>query len=434
MRELTAPRARWAYAARLLDGHRWAVRPTLTSIAASGTAAATTLVIARGIGAAAFGHFTVALTIALIVSIGMLTSLNYVMYQELPRAQPGNRPALVTTALFSTLVLAAGVIAVGLLASPLLTALLGIDVRTLCYSLALALAITVNQLTDSVLRGLKRFAFVANLKFAVAVGYLVASSVALLLLDIRDAEFYLVALILMYVVFAVVALAGFQVNPRSWSAARARSLYRHGAYVTVIAALVAVLFGIDVILLNRTAGQADVGAYSVYNGFPKRLLVVLLTEGIGVVLLPTLATMDKPSLLRRIRRIAPVVGLAMAVISLAASAVCFLLLRGQYPYSLELMALSAVGIGAHTVFHLYLFALSMDGVRGAKVFIACLIVGLPAALAGQALSIAWWGLVGALVAFALTNLLLVAILAFAAARLYRPRDSAAMTPVPEVAP
>jgi O-antigen/teichoic acid export membrane protein len=433
MRELTALRAHRAYAARLLDSHRWAVRPTLTSIAASGTAAATTLIIARGIGAAAFGQFTVVLTIALIVSVGMLMSLNYVMYQDLPRAQPWNRSALVTTALCSTLVLTVGVIAVGLLASPLLTALLGIDLRTLCYSLALAMAVTMNQLTDSVLRGLKRFAFVANLKFAVAVAYLVASSLALILLDIRNAEFYLVALIVMYVAFAVVALAALEVNPRSWSAARARSLYRHGAYVTAIAALVAVLFGIDVILLNRTAGQADVGAYSVYNGFPKRLLVVLLTEGIGVVLLPTLATMDKPSLLRRIRRIAPAVGIAMAVFSLAASAVCFLLLRGQYPYSLGLMALSAVGIGAHTVFHLYLYALSMDGVRGAKVFIACLIVGLPAALTCQALFIARWGLVGALVAFAITNFLLVAVVVFAAARLYRPADSTGMTHVPEVA-
>jgi len=433
MRELTAVRSRRDHAARLLDGHRWAIRPTLTSIAASGTAAATTLVIARGIGAAAFGHFTVVLTIALIVSVGMLMSLNYVMYQELPRAQPWNRSALVTTALFSTLVLAAGLVAVGLLVSPLLTALLGIDVRTLCYSLALAVAVTVNQLTDSVLRGLKRFALVANLKFTVAVAYLAASSLALLILDIRNAEFYLVALIGMYVVFAVVALAGFEVNPRSWSAARARSLYRHGAYVTAIAALVAALFGIDVILLNRAAGQADVGAYSVYNGFPKRLLVVLLTEGIGVVLLPTLATMDKPSLLRRIRRIAPAVGTAMAVISLAASAVCFLLLRGLYPYSLGLMALSAVGIGAHTVFHLYLYALSMDGVRGAKVLIACLIIGLPAALAGQALFIASWGLVGALVAFALTNLLLVALVVFAVARLYRPSDPPGLTHGPEVA-
>jgi O-antigen/teichoic acid export membrane protein len=411
-------------AGSLLAGHGWAVGPTVTSIAASGTAAATTLVIARGIGAAAFGHFTVVLTIALIVTVGMLMSLHFVMYQALPRAEPADRPALVTAALFSTLVLSVGVVAAGLLASPVLTALLGVDLRTLCFALALALAMALNQLTESFLRGLKKFVLVANLKLAVAVAYLAAAGFGLLVLGIRDVELYLVALIAMYAIFALLALVASEVVPRSWSASRASALYRHGAYVTAIAALMAVLFGVDVILLNQLADRYDVGVYSVYNGFPRRLLVVVLTEGVAVVLLPTLATADKPDLLRRIGRIGPAVGAAMAVLSFAASAVFFLVLRDDYPYSFGLMALSALGIGAHTVLHLYFFALSMDGVRGARVFIACLAAGLPVGLACQAAFIAWWGLVGALVAFALTNLLLVAVVMAGGVRHYRPAGAA----------
>jgi hypothetical protein len=194
--------------------------------------------------------------------------------------------------------------------------------------------------------------------------------------------------------------------------------------VTALAALVAVLFGIDIIMLNHMADRADVGLYAVYNGFPRRLLVVVLTEGIGVVLLPTLATMDKPALLRRLGRVAPLAAMAMAVMSLAASAVFFLLLRAEYRYSFGLMALSALGIGVHTVFHLYFFVLSMDGVRGAKVVLACLVAGSPAALACQGAFIAWWGLIGALAACALTNLLLVGVLAAAAARVYGPAVAA----------
>ncbi|MCC5579026.1 oligosaccharide flippase family protein [Microtetraspora sp. AC03309] len=411
--------------ARLLGGRGWAVWPTLVSIAASGTAATTTLVIARGIGAAAFGRFTLVLAIALIVTVGMLLNLNYVMYQELPRAEPSSRPALVTTALFTTLALGGGLVAAGLLASPLLTVLLGVDVRTLCSALALALSMTVNQLTESFLRGLKRFAFVAGLKLAVAVAYLVTAAYCLLVAGIRDAEIYLVALIVTNVVFAVVAVAGLDVVPRSWSASLARSLLRHGAYMSVIAAGTAVLFGVDVIFLNHWASGSDVGVYSVYNGFPKRLLGVVFTEGIGLVLLPVLATTDKVAALRRIGRVAPAIAAATAAFSFAASVVFFLLLRAEYPYSPGLMALSAVGIGAHTVFNLYFFALSMDGVRGARVFIACLAIGSPAALACQAAFISWWGLTGGLVAFALTNLILVAVVAAAAARVYRPETPAA---------
>jgi len=344
----------------------------------------------------------------------------------------------VTTALFATLVVGAGLTAVALVASPALTAVFGVDTRTLYFGLALALAMTVNQLTDSFLRGLRKFVFVARLKLAVAIAYLGGSSYCLLVLGISDAEFYLVALIVTNVIFAIVAAAGFDVVPRSWSPALARSLYRHGAYVTGIAALTAVLFGVDVILLNHWAEPADVGVYSVYNGFPKRLLGVVFTEGIGLVLLPTMALMDKPSLLRRIRRLAPAVFLGAAVVSFGASAVLFLVLRGGYPYSLGLMALSAAGIGAHTVFNLYFFALSMDGVRGARVFIACLALGSPAALACQAAFIAWWGLVGALVAFPLTNLAVVAIVAGVVTRRYRPspepRPLSDAGPLPESGP
>lgn len=420
-----------ARVARIVEGHRWAAGPTLVSILASGTAAATTLVIARGIGPAAFGHFTVVLSIALIVTVAMLTSLNYVMFQELPRAEPADRPALVTTALFSTLVLGTALFAAGMLAAPPLTAALGVDTRTLAFGLALALSMTVNQLTESFLRGLKRFRLVAGLKLAVAVAYLAGSAYCLLVLGIGDAEVYLTALIATNLVFAVVAVAGSEVAPRSWSPALARSLYRHGAYVTAIATFTAVLFGIDVIFLNHWAGRADVGVYSLYNGFPKRLLGVVFTDGIGLVLLPMLATTPKPALMRGIARLAPSLAAATAVVSFAAALVFFLVMGGDYPYSVGLMALAAAGIGAHAVFNLYFVALTMDGVRGAKVFIACLAAGTPAALACQAACIAWWGLVGGLVAFALTNLILVAVVAAVAGRVYRPDGPDTATPPPE---
>jgi hypothetical protein len=136
------------------------------------------------------------------------------------------------------------------------------------------------------------------------------------------------------------------------------------------------------------------------------------------VLLPTLAVLDKPALLRRIGRLAPAVFLGAALLSFVASTVFFAPLRAQYPYSPVLMALSAVGIGVHTVFNLYFFALSMDGVRGARVFLACLALGAPAALAGQAALIGGGGLVGGLLAFPLTNLILVAVVVVGVRRTY----------------
>jgi O-antigen/teichoic acid export membrane protein len=260
---------------------------------------------------------------------------------------------------------------------------------------------------------------VTSLKFAGALAHVAVCAYCLLVLGIREPDFYILTLIITNMAFAVVAVAGSGVVLRSWSRTLLRSLYRHGAYVTAIAALATVLFGIDMIFLNHWTTPGDVGVYSVYNGFPKRLLGVVFTEGIGLVLLPSLATMDKPALLRRIGRIAPVLGVSTTIFSLAASALFFLPLGAEYSYSIGLMALSAVGIGAHTVYNLYYFALSMDGLRGAKVVILCLASGLPVAISCQAAFIYWWGVVGALIAFALTNLIILALVIFASARVYR---------------
>ncbi|MGP4022430.1 lipopolysaccharide biosynthesis protein [Actinomadura sp. 3N407] len=406
----------------LLGGHGWAAGPTLLSSLASGTAAGTTLVIARGAGPREFGHFTLVLTIALIVAVGMLMSLHYVMLQELPRAEPADRPALVATAFLSTLALGGGLTAAGALLSPILAVPVGVDARTLCLSFALGLSLALNQLTEGLLRGLKRYTFVATLKLAVAVAYLAGSSFCLLVLDIRDGEVYIFALIATNVAFVLVAVPSLGMVPRSWSWTSARSQYRLGAYMTVIAALTGVLFGIDVIFLNHWAGKGDVGVYSVYNGFPKRLLGVLFTDGIGLVLLPALAVADKPAVMRRIARITPLVAAGTAAVAFAASTVFFFLLGGGYPYSLGLMALSSLGIGLHTVFNLYSVALSMDGVRGARLLVGCLAAGAPAALACLAACVAWWGLTGALAGFALGNAVLVAVVGTAAARAYRRTD------------
>ena len=183
------------------------------------------------------------------------------------------------------------------------------------------------------LRGLGRYVRTAVLKLTVALAYLGGSAYCLLVLGLRDAEVYLTALIATNTAFAVVAVAGSGARPRAWRAALVRPLYRLGGYVTAVAALTGVAFGLDVIFLNHWAAPAEVGVYSVYNGFPKRLLGVLFTDGVGLALLPAMATMDKPELLRRIGRLVPAVALGTAAVAFAASLVFFLLLRAQYPYA-----------------------------------------------------------------------------------------------------
>ncbi|MEU1389200.1 MULTISPECIES: hypothetical protein [unclassified Nonomuraea] len=145
---------------------------------------------------------------------------------------------------------------------------------------------------------------------------------------------------------------------------------------------------------------------------------MVFTDGVLLVLLPAMATADKPVLLRRIARLVPAVAGVTALFSFAASTVFFLLMGGEYPCSTGLMTLSALGIGAHTAFNLYSVALSMDGVRGARVLIGCLLASAPVALAVPAWCVRWHGVAGGLAGFVLVNLLLLAVVAVTAARVY----------------
>ncbi|MFB9881201.1 oligosaccharide flippase family protein [Planobispora siamensis] len=414
------------------ERRRAVATPMLVNAVASGVSASTTLLVAWGVSAAEFGRFTLVLSIALIVTVGMVMSLHFVMYQELPRSRPEEHRALISTALLSTLVLGTALALAGVLAAPVLTAVLGVDLRTLCFALALALAMAVNYLTESFLRGLRKYGLTSALKIIVAFVYLGVSAWFLFVLDVRDVDWYLLALIGTNLLFALVSAVGFRIDPRSWSRALARSLYRHGAYLTALGGLSAVLFGVDVIFLNHWAEASEVGVYSIYNNFPKRLLGVVFADGIGLVLLPALAVTDTSRALGRIGRLSPAVFAAAALLSFAASAVFFLLLRGEYPYSFGLMALSALGIGTHTVFNLYSAALSMDGVRGARALIAAQCAAAPIVLAGQAALIAWQGLAGGLVAFILSNLVLTAAVVIVSARVYRSRAAAPSVRHPEV--
>ena len=402
-----------------LAEHRYAVGPTVLSTAASALSAAATLVVARQVGAEQFGGYTVVLTVGGILLVLSQLSLNVVLYQELPRRPAEEHPALISTALALGLGLAVAVTLVAAVAGPALRAAFGVDAATLWWSVLFALSTGFALLVEGVLRGRRQYVRVARLRLAAALLYLGAAAYGLLVLDRTGFGTYVGLLSASNLLFAAVALVGQPVRAGLVSRPLALRVLTHGGYVSVTAGLILLVFGLDVIVLNHAVAPDVVGQYSIYNGFPKRLLGILFSEGVGLVLLPTLAPLAKPELLRRVARIAPLLGLAAAAVSFAAGAVLLGLLGPDYAYSPGLLGLAALGIGVHIVFNLYYFVLSVDGTRGAKVVIGCLLAGLPVTFAAQVLLIGRYGLVGGLLAFIVTNAVLVALILAVTARVYR---------------
>lgn len=408
--------------ARLLANYRFAVGPTLLSLVSSTVTAGTTLVIASQIGPAGFSGLSVVQSAAALLAIPLLMSLNYVMYQKLPQTAESGHETIMASALLSNLALLAGLCGLGFAVAPVLQRVFNINAPMLTYCFVLAAASNFNALTESFLRGKRRFLLIASLRAGISGLYLAACLWCLFGLRITRFETYLQLLIAGCLLFGLVGLAILRIRPRFFSFSMARSQLGHGVFMTTTTLLTSVIFGLDVVIMNHFAPPREVGIFSIYLGFPKRLLNIVIVEGISLVLLPTLALLDKPKLMKAMRKWALRLGLGVALATLAGSMVLFLALKSEYPYSVGLMALAAAGVGIHCVFNLYYSILSMDGTRGAKIATVCLAIGTPLALLTQVVLIWQFGLIGGLLAFIATNLILVGILTLAGIRRYRLPD------------
>lgn len=418
----TRPELRALLTVRRRSSGEAPVEATIASAAASALSAGTALAVAAGAGAAQFGLFTVVISLALIISIAPLLSQHQVMVQEIPRADPVDRPALISTSWWSTLVASLVVTGVGLVVAPAIAAASGIAMSTIHLALGVSLTMSLSLVAESFVRGLRRYLLIARIRLAVAATYLGSSVFGLWVLGQGDASVYLGVLMATNVLLTGAALAVARPRPSAFSSRRLRESTGHGAVLTVTTALITIGFGADIVLLDRWAPAADVGTYALYNGMSKRLIGVLLVDGVGLALLPWLATLDKPTMMRRIERFAPAAGLAAALVTCAALVVLVPVIGGDYPFSHFFVLLSSIGIGVHTVVNIYFFGFTMDGPAGARAATLCLGIGVPLALGAQYALISSSGLEGAFVAFIVGNLLVLAPLVVMGRRRYPSRD------------
>ncbi|MFJ2369552.1 lipopolysaccharide biosynthesis protein [Microbacterium sp. NPDC087665] len=402
---------------RLLPG-RGHLLATGASVFSSALTAANAFAIAALAGSDSFGLFTVVITVAGILGVPLLANVHFVLYQELPRADADERPTIVGSALATGALFIAAGTAVFAACAPLLSILSGLSHEDSLLSVLVAACLSTMILTEAVLRGSRRLVTLLTIKTVIAAVTL-AITLWMLLDGVRDPQPFLLVVSATALAFAVAAVIASPIRHPRWSTETARRILRLGALLTLSSALTTIVFGADSLMLNLWATPHEVGVYALYNGFPKRLLGVVVTEGAGLVLLPLLAVSNTRTLLRRMLKLTPLIAAATAAVSFAASATVFWFLRAEYPYDIALFVLAAIGIAIHTVFNLFFFILSMDGVRGSRAFAYIMLAGTPLVLATQAIAISGWQLEGALVAFILTNLLLVVLVILVARHRYR---------------
>lgn len=376
---------------------------TILSVSASGIAALTSFFLAWVLGADVFGLYSLTLSVSGIVGVPMLMSLNFVMYQDLPRSKNPDRSSLIATSIVCLFTLMMVVLTVGFVATPWLARLIGVESTTFRLGITLATGTSANLLTESLLRGLNRFAFAALLKLITVFSYLLYCIGQYFLDHNLNSGSYIEGLIALDILVSLIMVAATRFDIRSASRKTAAHLLQHGSYMSVISLLATVLFSIDVIFLNYWSNHADVGTYSVYSGLSRGLLGVIVTDGMGFVLLPLFATMIKPALLAKLRQISLFLGAATFAVAFIGTSLFLWVLHARYSYSALYVFLTALGVAIHTIYNIHYFAISMDGVRGAKWILVILSSTLPIAVGIQVILIRCFALKGALIAFICTN-------------------------------
>ncbi len=375
------------------------------SVGSAGLVAAVALGLARLLGPSEFGIYTVVSTVAVSVS-GLLTwNVGTALMQQLPLSRLSDASELMATTLISVI----ATLSTAAVMMVIVVSLWNTPSDVVWRIFALAAATSINTLGDCSLRGRFRFTAAAALRIITSVSYATAA-IFLLHRGIRRCLPFIDAFTVTTLCVGACGCWMAGARPTHWSFASARAIYGHGIPVTVSSLMLAALFTADSMLLVHFSGAAAVGVYSVYNGMPKRLAGIIMNDGLGLTLLPSLAVTDTRDALDWIvRHAAPFICGATISFALICTPLC-LLAGPSYEFSLFTMLISGAGIAIHCLMLLLGFVLVMEGRRGAKIQMIGILMGFPIAL-----GMMWWIIRlgtprAGLWAFAAANLVIVGVL------------------------
>jgi O-antigen/teichoic acid export membrane protein len=263
-------------------------------------------------------------------------------------------------------------------------------------------------LTESLLRGQRKYTLIARLRFGSALLFFIGFLVLFRLRGRMEVGLYFSALFASHLFFSALALARGGPGALRFSGAEAREVFGYG-FLNMANALLLICFTVsDLFVVNYLLPGRDLGVYNVYQGFVRGQFSVLFFEVFCVVFLPTIASMDKDMVHRRFVRLLP---LLLPVVALGAAALIVLgvwLVGRDYPMNAEYVLLAAAGICSATIFQMYNAILSMEGKRGAGLCLIPLAAALPISCALQFQFARWMGIRGAMLAVIAGNLVLVA--------------------------
>ncbi len=332
----------------LLQGLDWVVSASLISRLLVG---GTTLVIARKLGAAAFGEANVSLALALWIQIPMLISLQTAVVHYLPQSSMDEKSSWISTALGLQLVFMVLTLSIGWFARETWCALFRIPSPYFLGALLWCTGYLLFSAITSVFSALEKFrarAF-SEILFAMVfplliVGWSTDGNLnALRYIHSLGATYAGVGLIGLVVLMA-------KVNVFAFSPSRISPLMRFALLASLGSLVNALLHSPGRLIANRFLSMSEVGVLSAYQSASIQIALFFLAA-VSQVFFPIASrTPDPAALLVKIKKFLLQSAPVLFILQIALTACLFKLLGRGYPLYLQetvLFSLAAVMVFAY---------------------------------------------------------------------------------------
>lgn len=360
---------------------------------------------ARTFGVVAVGDINIIQNAGFFLIIPMLIGVNVAIVKYLPEGDKEEQGRLIGSVLVWNSCLLILCSLLYLFPGMRLAAWLNLSPAVWIWSVLFAISVNISMVFDAILRAEEKFFLLGKARLIGTVLFFAIVLLACLL----SGSFYLfiAGLIVNHLTFAVLAYRGMSVRRFRFSWRSSGKIYSYGSINMVSLGLSMVLFTSDIFIVNYFYSGYDVGIYSVYMVNVRMFFNLLFHEIFAVVFLPTVARLDKLMLYRRLMKLTPLL-LPAAMLANAVLCVTLLFLFGsEYPLNWMFVALVSVGTGFHFLYWVLNSIFTVEGKKGALICLQVLGIPMPLLLITAVYLTHAYGIVGAMAASLVTQLVLI---------------------------
>ncbi len=365
------------------------------------------IVAARELGPSDMGNIAIINNISNFLMIPMVMGINISMNKYLPVLDEKEQKEMISSTIISNIPLAIILVTVYTLFSNKICSTFHITNSFMISSLILCVLISYNSISESFLRGQKKFKQICYLKLAFTLTFAIILCVQFYFMGSRDISSYLSTNYIAYAVFIIGALLLTGVRHLKFNRKMVASVYSYGFINMLGAALNIFLTSCDLFFVKSFCSSVDTGLYSVYMGNAKSLLGLLFFEIFGVVFLPAIASMDKQKVYKNIIKYSVPTFIAVFCAGVLWSTLSIFLYGNKYEYNILFVLLVSASLAVTFIYQLFCFTIAMEGTAEARFTLITGALPLPMAIFLQFILTKYWGITGTFVAVLIVNIILL---------------------------